>query len=108
MLALERNLGVWLLNRTTRSVSPTEAGERLLARLTPALRDLNHALDAVAIDRGRLSGTLKINANEVAAGMLLRAVVPRFLANPLRWRWTWWLTGVWSTSSSKVLVPARG
>jgi DNA-binding transcriptional LysR family regulator len=81
MLALERNLGVRLLNRTTRSVSPTEAGERLLARLTPALRDLDQALDAVAIDRGRPSGTLKINANEVAAAMLLRAVVPRFLAN---------------------------
>lgn len=79
MTALERDLGVRLLHRTTRSVSPTEAGERLLARLTPALRDLDGALDAVAEDRGRPSGTLRINADEGAARLLLRSVVPRFL-----------------------------
>lgn len=79
MTALEHDLGVRLLHRTTRSVSPTEAGERLLARLAPALRDLDQALDGVADDRGRASGTLRINANESAARMLLDAVVPRFL-----------------------------
>jgi DNA-binding transcriptional LysR family regulator len=80
MLALERELGVRLLNRTTRSVAPTEAGEALLARLAPVLRDLDEALDAVADARGNPSGTLRINANESAARLLLRTVVPRFLA----------------------------
>jgi DNA-binding transcriptional LysR family regulator len=79
VLALERDLGVRLLNRTTRSVAPTEAGETLLARLAPVLRDLDEALDAVADARGNPSGTLRINANESAARLLLRTVVPRFL-----------------------------
>jgi DNA-binding transcriptional LysR family regulator len=80
MLALERDLGVRLLNRTTRSVAPTEAGETLLTRLAPVLRDLDEALDAVADARGNPSGTLRINANESAARLLLRTAVPRFLA----------------------------
>lgn len=79
MTELERDLGVRLLHRTTRSVSPTEAGERLLARLIPALSAVDEALDAVADDGGRPSGTLRINVNEAAARMLLGAVVPRFL-----------------------------
>jgi DNA-binding transcriptional LysR family regulator len=79
MLALERQLGVRLLNRTTRSVAPTEAGEALLARLAPVLRDLDEALDAVADARGNPSGTLRINANEGAARLLLKTVVPTFL-----------------------------
>ncbi len=80
VLALEQRLGVRLLNRTTRRVAPTEAGEALLARLTPVLRDLDEALDAVAEARGEPSGTLRINANENAARLLMKAVVPRFLA----------------------------
>jgi DNA-binding transcriptional LysR family regulator len=80
MLALERDLGVRLLNRTTRSVAPTEAGETLLTRLAPLLRDLDEALDAVADARGNPSGMLRINANESAARLLLRTAVPRFLA----------------------------
>jgi DNA-binding transcriptional LysR family regulator len=79
MLALERQLGVRLLNRTTRSVAPTEVGEALLARLAPVLRDLDEALDAVADARGNPSGTLRINANEGAARLLLKTVVPTFL-----------------------------
>jgi DNA-binding transcriptional LysR family regulator len=47
---LERDLGVRLLNRTTRSVASADAGERLLQRLAPVLRDLDQALDAVADD----------------------------------------------------------
>jgi len=80
ILGLERNLGVRLLHRTTRSVALTEAGQRLLARITPALRELDTALDEVADDRGCPSGPLRINANEVAARLLLRAAVPQFLA----------------------------
>jgi DNA-binding transcriptional LysR family regulator len=79
MRGLERDLGVRLLHRTTRSVSATDAGQRLLVRLAPVLRDLDQALDEVADDRGRPRGPLRINANEIAARMLLREAVPRFL-----------------------------
>jgi DNA-binding transcriptional LysR family regulator len=68
-----------LLHRTTRSVSTTEAGEKLLARLGPILRDLDGALDEVVEDYGDPSGTLRINVNDVAARMLLASVVPTFL-----------------------------
>ena len=77
--ALERNLGARLLHRTTRSVAPTEAGERLLRRLTPVLRDLDQAIDGVADDGGHPSGTLRINGGEEAMRQLLRLVVPGFL-----------------------------
>lgn len=80
MLGLERTLGVRLLNRTTRSVSPTEAGVRLLAHLGPALQSFDAALDALAEMRGAPAGTLRINANKSAARLLLRTIVPHFLA----------------------------
>lgn len=76
MRTLERNLGVRLLNRTTRSVSPSEAGERLLARLGPALRDVDLALNEVDAFRSGPSGTVRINAPEPAARLLLEHVVP--------------------------------
>lgn len=78
LLNLERDLGIRLLNRTTRSVAPTDAGARLLARLDPVLRDLDAALDTLAEARGP-SGSLRINTNTSAARMLLRRVVPEFL-----------------------------
>ena len=78
--ALERDLGVRLLNRTTRSVAPTEAGEQMLQRLRPVLRDLDQALDAVADQGGHVSGALRINANEPGVRLLLRTAVPLFLA----------------------------
>jgi DNA-binding transcriptional LysR family regulator len=76
---LERNLDVRLLNRTTRSVAPTEIGERLLFRLGPILRDLQTTFDEVASLGALPSGTLRINANEGAARLLLRRAVPTFL-----------------------------
>lgn len=79
MRTLEERLGVRLLHRTTRSVSPTEAGGALLERLRPLLRDLDAALDALG-DFGKLAaGTLRINADEGAARVLLRSAVPTFL-----------------------------
>ena len=62
MNALEEALGIRLLNRTTRSVSPTEAGQRLLERLTPALSDIRLAIAEVDELRDSPSGTLRINA----------------------------------------------
>lgn len=80
MRVLEQNIGVRLLHRTTRSVSATEAGERLFARLQPVLRDLDLALAEVDAFRDRPNGTLRINSGEIGARLLLRSVVPTFLA----------------------------
>lgn len=77
---IETQLGVRLLNRTTRSVVPTEAGERLLARLGPALSEVEAALDVVNVFRDRPAGTLKLNVPVSAARLVLPAIVPRFLA----------------------------
>ena len=80
MRTLEQTIGVRLLHRTTRSVSPTEAGERLVSRLQPVLRDLDRALQEVDAFRHRPSGSLRINTSEIAARLLLRSVVPIFLS----------------------------
>ncbi|MCO8643275.1 LysR family transcriptional regulator [Burkholderia multivorans] len=77
---LETQLGVRLLHRTTRSVAPTEAGQRLLARLMPALSEVEAALDVVNSFRERPAGTLKLNVPLSAARLVLPSVVPRFLA----------------------------
>ena len=60
--ALETALGIRLLNRTTRSVAPTQAGARLLAQLEPALHDIRTALVDLDQFRSTPSGTLRINA----------------------------------------------
>jgi DNA-binding transcriptional LysR family regulator len=64
---LEERLGTRLLHRTTRSVAPSEAGERLLAGLLPALRDLEAAVLSVAAREGAPSGRLRINSSRLAA-----------------------------------------
>jgi DNA-binding transcriptional LysR family regulator len=79
VIALERKLGVRLLHRTTRSVSPTEAGERLLKRLAPLLRDLDEALDGVRGDGEAVGGALRINCGIAAAEALLRPTVRAFV-----------------------------
>jgi DNA-binding transcriptional LysR family regulator len=80
MRSLETRMGIRLLHRTTRSVSPTEAGDTLIARLAPALSAVDAALEAVDDFRGGPSGTLRINTGIVAARLLLAKVVPTFLA----------------------------
>jgi len=77
---LETELGVRLLHRTTRSVRPTEAGERLLERLRPALAEVGAALDVVNCFRDRPTGTLKLNVPISAARLVLPSIVPGFLA----------------------------
>ena len=77
---LEARLGVRLLHRTTRSVATTEAGARLLARLGPALREVDAALDGVVGGRDRPAGTLRLNVPISAARLVLPAIVPGFLA----------------------------
>jgi DNA-binding transcriptional LysR family regulator len=77
---LEARLGVRLLNRTTRSVAPTEAGARLIERLGPALGEVAAALDVVNLFRGGPAGTLKLNVPVSAARLVLPQLLPGFLA----------------------------
>jgi DNA-binding transcriptional LysR family regulator len=76
---LESDLGVRLLNRTTRSVTPTDAGQRLLDRLTPALAELAHATDDLVTETGRVSGTLRLNVPGIVAWHVLPPIAARFL-----------------------------
>lgn len=77
---LESRLGIRLLNRTTRSVSPTEAGQRLFERLVPALGEIEAALDVVNALRDRPAGTLRLNVPANVAKTVLPGVVVPFLA----------------------------
>jgi DNA-binding transcriptional LysR family regulator len=76
---LESKLGVRLLNRTTRSVAPTEAGLRLLERLTPALSEMEAALDVLNSFRDTPTGTLKLNVPAGVARVVLPPILNAFL-----------------------------
>ncbi|ASY56673.1 LysR family transcriptional regulator [Sinorhizobium sp. CCBAU 05631] len=77
---LESRLGVRLLNRTTRSVTVTEAGRRLLERLAPALGEIAGALEQVASERDNPAGTLRLNVPTIVAREILPPIVGPFLA----------------------------
>ena len=77
---IEERLKVRLLNRTTRSVALTEAGERLVERITPAFRDIADALDDLNHYRGQPIGSLRINASRPSTQMVLLPTVTRFMA----------------------------
>lgn len=77
---LENRMGVRLLNRTTRSVSPTSAGERLLSQLGPAFDSIGQAMDEANGDRKRPGGRLRLNVPRVAALLVLAPALPGFLA----------------------------
>jgi DNA-binding transcriptional LysR family regulator len=76
---LETRLGLRLLNRTTRSVAPTEGGERLLRTLRPALDQIDTELDALGELREKPAGTVRITANEHAADTILWPAISRLL-----------------------------
>jgi DNA-binding transcriptional LysR family regulator len=75
---LEEGLGVRLLSRTTRSVAPTEAGEQLLARLRPALTDVQDALDQLSGLRDRPAGRLRLLVPRFAATTVLGPKLAKF------------------------------
>jgi DNA-binding transcriptional LysR family regulator len=77
--AMERDLGVRLLHRTTRSVSPTAEGERLIARMQPLINAMDAVLAELAPSEEQLRGVLRINGNEAGIRALLSNVVPRFV-----------------------------
>lgn len=77
---LEARMGVRLLNRTTRSVTPTEAGERLMERLAPVLAEVEGALDAVNAFRDSPTGTLRLSVPSAVARVILPPIITPFLA----------------------------
>lgn len=76
---LEERVGIRLLNRTTRNVSPTEAGERLLAEVAPALEQIDRGFAQLGSLRERPSGTIRLSADEYAVLSLLWPALERFL-----------------------------
>jgi DNA-binding transcriptional LysR family regulator len=80
--AVERRLGVRLFNRTTRSVSLTEAGEHFLARINPALREIAEAVETVNRFRDTPAGQLRLNASEGGAERILPVVLDFLAAYP--------------------------
>ena len=81
--ALEERLGVRLLNRTTRSVTPTEAGQLLLARLAPAMREIDDALLDLSTLQDVPAGKLRLNVPRPAARLLLAPMLASFVGrNP--------------------------
>lgn len=78
--ALEDRLGMRLLNRTTRSVALTEAGEKLLERIRPAITELGAAVEDLNELRDTPTGTLRLNVSSVAAEVVLAPVMKSFLA----------------------------
>lgn len=80
MRALEERLNVRLFNRTTRSVSLTDAGEQLLKRIAPAFRDIEDALEDLSNFSGRPYGVLRINCGLPSDQIVLLPIVTQFLA----------------------------
>jgi DNA-binding transcriptional LysR family regulator len=78
--SLEQRVGVKLFHRTTRSVSLSEAGERFLARVRPALQEIEDAIDTVNDFRETPRGTLRINTSSAAAQRIMEPVILPFLA----------------------------
>jgi DNA-binding transcriptional LysR family regulator len=76
---LEGRLGVRLFNRTTRSVSPTAAGEQFVAEVAPALGAIRDAMDQVNIHRATPAGLLRLNTSAGAARQMLAPVVFEYL-----------------------------
>jgi DNA-binding transcriptional LysR family regulator len=77
--SIEERLDLRLINRTTRSVALTEAGARLFARISPAFRDIDDALEDLNNFRGAPTGTLRITAARQSAQLVLLPIVTRFL-----------------------------
>lgn len=77
--ALEARLNLRLLTRTTRSVAPTEVGERILACLEPRLADLEQALETITQQNGRAAGNIRLSTGEHAARSVLWPRLKPFL-----------------------------
>jgi DNA-binding transcriptional LysR family regulator len=76
---LEARLGLRLLTRTTRSVAPTEAGERLLLTVAPRFEEIEAEMEALSEFREKPAGTIRITAGEHAADTILWPKLAKFL-----------------------------
>src|SRR5260370_21351501 len=76
---LEARLGVRLFNRTTRSVSPTNAGEQFFTEVEPAVDAINHAVETVNSHRDKPAGSLRINSSVGAARRILSPIILEFV-----------------------------
>jgi len=83
---LEEQFGVRLLNRTTRSVALTEAGEELLAHLTSAIEAVDRGVEAVLASRDRAAGVLRLSVHPIAAAAVIAPLLPDFSA-AFGWRY---------------------
>lgn len=79
MRGLEERLGIRLLTRTTRSVAPTEAGERLLQAIGPRLEEIESELTALTELRDKPAGTIRITATDYAVDTILWPKLSKFL-----------------------------
>src|SRR5215468_6277189 len=79
MRGLETRLGLRLLNRTTRSVSPTQAGERLLVNMAPHFEQIELELEALNELRDKPAGTIRITSGDHAANTILWPALAKFL-----------------------------
>ncbi len=77
---LETRLGVRLLQRNSRSVSATEAGDELLASIAPALRSVEFALATLQLRRSQVTGTLRLTATRQGYERVIRPLLPGFAA----------------------------
>ncbi|MBO9126799.1 MULTISPECIES: LysR family transcriptional regulator [unclassified Rhizobium] len=77
---LEERMGVRLLTRTTRNVSPTEAGEQLVETLRPAFNDIRGRIDALSAMRQKPAGTIRITSSRHAAETILMPAAKRLMA----------------------------
>ena len=76
---LEERMGVRLLTRTTRNVSPTDAGEQLVVTLRPAFADIRNRIDALSAMRQRPGGTIRVTSSRHAAESILMPVATRLM-----------------------------
>ena len=76
---LEERLGLRLFARTTRSVSPTPAGERLLALIGPSMGQIESGLEQITALRDKPAGTIRLTADEYAVHSVLQPAIARFL-----------------------------
>lgn len=77
--SIEERLEIRLVNRTTRSVALTDAGQQLFSRVNPAFLDIEDALEDLNAFRGQPSGKLRINAARAAAKLVLLPIISKFL-----------------------------
>jgi DNA-binding transcriptional LysR family regulator len=108
--ALERRLDLKLLNRTTRAVSPTEAGERLYLTVGPRFADIEAELAVLGELRGKPAGTVRITATEHAVRTLLwprlQPLLPQYPTSRSRSAATTASSTSWRSASTSVCVWA--